>query len=139
MFRAKVLALLAALCLPPALGVSAPLRHSNGVALTAKAMGCDAATVRAVKALDLGCSLSWVLMRLCALSGAKPSELIGDRATRSWGEVCALHGQDWAALARDVTRRERAFGLVIEPNSQAQVLRSSSNRPDQMGLPAGRP
>jgi hypothetical protein len=116
---------------------AAPFRRANSLTVTAQAMGCSVATAQAVKGLDLSCSLSWLLMRLCAVSNAKPSALLEERATLSWGEVCALHGQTWAGLVRDVQARQKAFGLVIEAGTARQYQRSGSNHPD--ALPPSRP
>jgi hypothetical protein len=127
-------AALACLCLlPKGLGAG---EEANSLSLTARAMGCDLRTVQDIKALNLACSLSWVLMRLCAVSDAKPSQLMDERATRSWGEVCALHGQAWAALVQDVTQRKRTYGLALEASSLRQILRSSSNHPEKLRIPA---
>jgi hypothetical protein len=111
----------------------------NSLTLTAQAMACDVQTVKDVKALNLDCTLSWILMRLCATSDAKVARILDERATRSWGEVCALHGRSWGDLVQEVLQRKRAFGLSVEPSSNLKTLRSASNHPDTQSDRAPQP
>lgn len=106
----------------------------NSLTLTAQAMGCDVKTVQDIQAMDLDCTLAWILMRLCATSDAQASRLMDERGSRSWGEVCALHGKDWGSLVQEVIQRKRAFGLVLEATSNRKALRSASNHPDSPEL-----
>jgi hypothetical protein len=89
--------------------------------------------------LNFSCTLSWILMRLCATTGVAPQTLLNDRATLSWGEVCRKHGKSWGELVIDVQQRQIAAHLTIEPARMASLLRSSSNHPESVATSGARP
>lgn len=112
---------------PPAEAVSADT--------VAAAFGGTPAQVRGLRRLGLPENLVWVLQRVLQACACSPADLGRQRATRSWGEVAALHGLDWPALMADVEARQIAAGLPVPDVTPWQDERSWINA----DLTGGRP
>jgi hypothetical protein len=109
---------------------AAPPPHSfNSLTQVARTLGVPPATVIDINSLGLDARLSWILMLVSARAHVSGARLMEERASRSWGEVVALHGEDWVLLNDEIRRWLRTGSLVSEPPSRRQVWRSSSNKP----------
>lgn len=109
--------------------ISAPAFFHNSLTQVAKSLGVPLVVVKDVHALDLDPTLSWILMKVSARGKVSGAQMMVDRATRSWGEVAALHGQDWVKLNQEIREQLRAGNLSAESPTARQIFRTASNKP----------
>jgi hypothetical protein len=109
----------------PRLDVGAPGPAPETVAA---ALDVDAIAVTAARALDLPESLVWVLARLQRACACPAADLLKERQERSWGEIAAARGLDWAGLNLELHARARAAGLTAPEPTPRQLERAWSSQ-----------
>lgn len=108
-------------------GTATPGVYNNPASIVAAALGCTAQTVEDVRQLNLETQTSYFIMRLTVYCGCHASDIMQQRLTMGWDDICAFYGVDWKTFITDVDGR--IAGLLPEPITVNQILRADANDP----------
>ena len=107
-----------------------------GVAVTgaspsqvAAALGVSLADVEEAYSYGLGDQGTWILLILSKHCGCHPHSVIALRSTLSWGQIAVQEGSTWTAILAEVNADMLAAGLVPQPPTLDQMLRTETNGP----------
>ena len=113
----------------PGTGGSVTIIYNNPASACSGAFGCSIEFVNECRALNLDFATSYLIMRLGATCGCRPSDIMQLRLTMGWDEICAHYGFDWATFTADL--QTRIDTLQPEIDTPNMIMRTAANDPSQ--------